>query len=252
VIQSTIQKHSPAVAILARAPEPGKAKTRLSPLLGPEGAATFQAALLSDALRKVASLGGIASFLFVFWIGALGFALGHIGRARNHRYILAGLQGRDLGERLERAFHRMLRRHWRVLVIGTDSPELSPRVLRRALDELRWCDAVLGPCPDGGYYLIGLRRFKEGLFRDVRWGTSFAFRDTLRNLVEGHFSCSILEPLLDIDRPADFRRLSKSLSLSPRLRRLAPATWSFVKNQKILPFDVTTCPRRTYIFVSPI
>jgi len=150
----------------------------------------------------------------------------------NRAYILAGQRGKDLGERLRQAFHRMLRRHWRVLVIGTDSPELSPRVLRQALDELLWCDAVLGPCPDGGYYLIGLRRFRKGLFHGVRWGTRFAFGDTLRNLIEGHFSCSILEPLLDIDRPGDFYRLSKRMSRSPQLRRLAPATWSFVNQHE--------------------
>ncbi len=216
------------MAIFARAPEPGKAKTRLWPLLGREGAAAFQAALMSDAVRKVASLGGIARYLFILGNGPLGFTFGGRGQAGTYGYTLVRQQGKDLGERLQRAFCRMLGRHPRVLVIGTDSPQLSPRGLRRALYELRWCDAVLGPCPDGGYYLIGLRRFERGLLRAVRWGTSFAFQDTLHNLVKCCFSCSVLEPLLDIDRPADFRRLSKSLSLSPQLRRLAPATWSFV------------------------
>jgi uncharacterized protein len=216
------------VAIFARAPEPGRAKTRLWPLLGREGAAAFQAALMSDAMRKVASLGGIARYLFLA-NGTLGSTFGGQGQATNHGYTLVRQQGTDLGERLQRAFYRMLGRHRRALVIGTDSPQLSPRGLRRALDELRWCDAVLGPCPDGGYYLIGLRRFERGLLRAVRWGTSFAFQDTLHNLVKCCFSCSVLEPLPDIDRPADLRRLSKSLSLSPQLRRLAPATWSFVK-----------------------
>ena len=229
MIESTSKQDSPAVAVFARAPEPGKAKTRLLPLLGPEGAAAFQAALLADALRKVASLSGIARYLFVLADGRLGLAKRIQG---NRAYIPAGQRGKDLGERLRQAFHRMLRRHWRVLVIGTDSPELSPRVLRQALDELLWCDAVLGPCPDGGYYLIGLRRLRKGLFHGVRWGTRFAFGDTLRNLIEGHFSCSILEPLLDIDRPGDFYRLSKRMSRSPQLRRLAPATWSFVNRHE--------------------
>jgi uncharacterized protein len=228
VISSASKEASPAVAIFARAPEPGKAKTRLSPLLGREGAAAFQAALISDALRKVTSLGSIARYLFVLAAGSSGFTLSNPGRARNHKYTLVGQQGTDLGERLQRAFCRMLGRHPRVLVIGTDSPQLSPRTLRQALDELRWCDAVLGPCPDGGYYLIGLRRLEKGLFLRIRWGTSFAFRDTLQNLVQRHFSCSVLESLPDIDCPSDFRSLSKTLSLRPQLRRLAPATWSFV------------------------
>lgn len=228
MIDSASRKDLPAVAIFARLPALGRGKSRLWPLLGREGAAAFQAALMSDAVRKVASLGGIARYLFILADGPLGFTFGGRGQARNHGYTLVRQQGTDLGERLQRAFCRMLGRHPRALVIGTDSPQLSPRGLRRALDELRWCDAVLGPCPDGGYYLIGLRRFERDLLRFVRWGTSFAFRDTLHNLVKCSCSCSVLEPLLDIDRPADFRRLSKILSLSPQLRRLAPATWSFM------------------------
>jgi len=217
------------VAIFARLPALGKGKSRLWPLLGLEGAAEFQAALISDAVRKVVSLRGIAPYLFILANGPAGCAFRGKDQARSPNYTLVMQQGTDLGERLERAFHRLLRRHRRVLVIGTDSPELSSRALRQALYELCWCDAVLGPCPDGGYYLMGLRRFKRGLLRGVRWGTAFAFRDTLRNLVEHHFSCSVRELLPDIDRPADFRRLSKSLALSPQLRRLAPATWSFVR-----------------------
>jgi len=232
VIKPTSKKGSPAVAIFARLPAVGRGKSRLWPLLGQEGAAALQAALLSDAVRKAVALGGVARYLFVLARGPLGFAGRREARAKNHTYTVAAQQGRDLGQRLERAFGRMLRQHGRVLVIGTDSPELSRRILRQALEELRCCDAVLGPCPDGGYYLIGLRRLKRGLFRGVRWGTSFAFRDTLRNLTERHFSCSILEPLPDIDRPADFRLLSKSLSLSPQLRRLAPATRSFVNTHE--------------------
>jgi uncharacterized protein len=232
VIDSTSQKDSPAVGIFARLPALGKGKSRLWPLLGREGAVAFQAALMSDAVRKVVSLGGIARYLFILANGPLGFAFSRRDQARNYQYTVVVQQGTDLGERLEGAFRRLLRRHWRALVIGTDSPELSRRGLRQALNELRWCDAVLGPCPDGGYYLIGLRRLEKDLLRGVRWGTSFAFQDTLHNLLKSHFSCSVLEPLLDIDRPADFRRLSKSLSLRPQLRRLAPATSSFVNRRE--------------------
>lgn len=151
------------------------------------------------------------------------------GRPETVSYALVAQQGADLGERLGRAFRLLLTHHPRALVMGTDSPTLGAHRLRQALRELSCCDAVLGPCPDGGYYLIGLRRFSSALFRGVRWGTQFAFRDTLRNLTECHFSCSVLEPLPDVDHPADFRRLAKSLSSNLRLRRLAPATWSFVK-----------------------
>ncbi len=228
MIDCTRKKDWPAAAIFARAPVPGKAKTRLAPLLGPEGAALFQATMVCDVVRKVASLRGVSPYLFFAGRTPLAWMNCHGSRPEMKSYALVPQQGADLGERLERAFRQLLGCHPCALVIGTDSPALSPRRLRQALRELRCCEAVLGPCPDGGYYLIGLRRFTRDLFRDVRWGTSFAFRDTLRNLVERRLSCSVLEPLPDVDRPADFWRLSKALSLSPQLRRLAPATWSFV------------------------
>jgi glycosyltransferase A (GT-A) superfamily protein (DUF2064 family) len=73
-----------------------------------------------------------------------------------------------------------------LVVIGTDSPLLPPRFLREALAELQACDAVLGPCPDGGYYLIGSRRLDASTFCGIRWSTPHAFESpTLRVLVLG-------------------------------------------------------------------
>jgi hypothetical protein len=139
-----------------------------------------------------------------------------------------------LGERLENAFRRLLRLHPSCVVIGADSPLFPARILRQALRELRVCESVLGPCPDGGYYLIALRRpagpgMLQGIFRRVRWSTAFAFSDTLRNLFRLGLSCSLLEGCVDVDLPVDFQRLKKNLSRNRTARRLAPATWNFLK-----------------------
>ena len=221
---------APAVAIFARAPSPGRAKTRLIPLLGARGAADFQAALLADTIRKVSTLTGqLSRYIFIS---------GHdftISSALAH-YTLKRQRGRDLGERLGRALRQLLQRHPAAVVIGTDSPLLPPRILRQAVSELRLCDAVLGPCPDGGFYLIGLRRMSPGLFRGVRWGTPHAFRDTLANILRRGFSCSILEPVADIDGPEDFRRLESEMASNPAARRTAPAVWSFIR--KHASFDL--------------
>jgi hypothetical protein len=139
-----------------------------------------------------------------------------------------------LGERLANAFRRVLRLHPSCVVIGTDSPLFPGRILRQALGELHACESVLGPCPDGGYYLIALRRpadpgMLRGIFRRVRWGTAFAFSDTLRNLLRLGLSCSVLEECADVDLPRDFQRLKKNLSRNRPARRQAPATWRFLK-----------------------
>ncbi len=213
----------PAIAIFARAPTPGKAKTRLIPLLGPRGAAQLQHALISDAVDKVKGIRRrAASYLYV--------SDGQAAIEARYRGVRAVPQrGRDLGERLERAFRQLLKDHGSAVIIGTDSPGLSRTTLLQALRELSVCDVVLGPCPDGGYYLVGLRRVERGILRGVRWGTVSAFRDTLRNFLSRGLSCSVLELLGDVDRPQDLRRLKVEMIAQPRLRRLAPATWRFLR-----------------------
>lgn len=211
-----------AVAIFARAVEPGKTKTRLIPALGPERAAQLHQALVSDAFRKVERLAGRAE-CYVFTAG------GNL----SERMVPRGFErrrqsGRNLARRLGRAFAELLQRHSRAVIIGTDSPMLAPAMLRLALAELRTVDAVLGPCPDGGYYLIGLRRTVPGLFTGLRLGTEFAFGDTLASLLEHGLSCSVLELCPDIDRPEDLAALKKLLAKNPSARRLAPHTWSFL------------------------
>jgi len=210
------------VAIFARAIVPGKTKTRLIPALGPDGTAEFHRALVSDALRKVAKLRSpLARYLF-----AAGGSLpeGMVPDVFDCRRQ----QGSGLAQRLDRAFAELLRQHSRAVIIGTDSPALAPRLLRLALEELRTTDAVLGPCPDGGYYLIGLRRTRRGVFDDLRLGTEFAFRDTLGSLIAHDLSCSVLEPCPDVDFPQDLVALKKSLIKNPATRRLMPQTWRFL------------------------
>ncbi len=214
----------PAVAVFARAPTPGKAKTRLIPLLGARGAAAFQVALISDAIRKVEGLGRrVAAYFFLAGGGRT-----PVASWGSHTTLMVQ-RGAGLGERLERAFRQLLCRHGSAVIIGTDSPTMPPQTLREALGELRFCDAVLGPCPDGGYYLIGLRRLRLGMLRGIRWGSAFAFRDTLRQLLQQGFSCSVLGTFRDVDRPGDVERLRRALVQRRGARRVAPSTWRFFK-----------------------
>jgi glycosyltransferase A (GT-A) superfamily protein (DUF2064 family) len=192
-------------------------------LLGARGAAELQAALTADVIRKVERLSAPVACWFFLAGGSFPALL-----SRRH-WRCERQHGSGLGGSLASAFRSLLRYHSAAAVIGTDSPLLPPRRLRQALDELRVCDAVLGPCPDGGFYLIGLRRHFPGLFRDVRWGTASAFRDMLRNLLGRGLACSVLEPIPDLDRPEDYLHLARHMAQNPATRRLAPATWKFLK-----------------------
>ncbi|MGB9485572.1 MAG: TIGR04282 family arsenosugar biosynthesis glycosyltransferase [Terriglobia bacterium] len=240
------------MAVFARAPVAGHAKTRLIPRLGAQGAARFQAALISDTLRKVAGIRRwVQPYLFLA-ASPITFGRSHaeaipreqpLAGAGISEFTVIRQQGRDLGERLENAFRRLLRFHPSCVVIGTDSPLFPARILRQALRELRACESVLGPCPDGGYYLIALRQPADpgrlrSIFRRVRWSTAFAFSDTLLNLLRQGHSCSVLEACADVDLPRDLQRLKEDLFRDRKARRLAPVTWRFLKRMSLLAGDV--------------
>jgi len=216
-------KNYPAVAVFTRSAVPGRAKTRLIPLLGARGAAQLQASLILDTTRKLDRLAGSA----VRWLFLAG---GEFPRFPGRRqWILKKQRGLNLGGRLERAFRQMFRRHRAAVVIGTDSPSLSPRHLRQALAELQVCDAVLGPCPDGGFYLIGLRENPLRLFKGVRWSTAFAFQDMLHNLIARGLACSVLPSLADVDRPEDLIALARQMARRSALRATSPALWHIIQ-----------------------
>jgi uncharacterized protein len=230
----TPSKIPPALAVFARAPIAGAAKTRLIPLLGPRGAADFHAALVSDTLQRVNALGDrVAPY---FFLAGDKFPVS----SSLSDYTLKRQHGEDLGERLADAFRALLKRHRRVLVTGTDSPLLSRQGLLRALERLRASDAVLGPCPDGGFYAVGLRRLEKGLFENVRWGSASAFQDLLANLKTRDFSFAIVGSVEDVDRPEDVERLKAALVESAAARGLAPSTWRFLRDF----FALKAAPRR--------
>ncbi|MGD1155853.1 MAG: TIGR04282 family arsenosugar biosynthesis glycosyltransferase [Terriglobia bacterium] len=216
-----------ALAVFTRSASPGRTKTRLIPLLGAQGAAGLHAALVCDTLRKVDSLPpAIARYVF---LACPRRQAGPALASLPPQFRLLRQRGLDLGQRLQNAFRILLRHYSRLVVIGTDSPLLPPQALREAFAELQVCDAVLGPCRDGGYYLIGLRRLDAGLFQGVGWSTAHAFRDTLSNLLRRGYSCSVLEPCGDVDRPADVVQLKAALRRESSARRLAPATWKYLQ-----------------------
>jgi uncharacterized protein len=220
-----------ALVIFARSPVAGRSKTRLIPLLGANGAACFQRALFLDVLLKA---GALRPWL-VSYVAITGSNSSRppdlAGQLAS--FTLMHQRGADLGGRLENAFRALLRCHDYVVAIGTDSPELGLRVIRQAFQRLRSHGAVLGPCPDGGYCLIGLRRGLpsnrlKDLFQGIRWGTDCALGDSLRNLTSLGLDCVLLELIADIDRPSDFTELFERLSKKPSSRRRAPNTWKFL------------------------
>jgi uncharacterized protein len=196
------------IVVFARAPEPGKAKTRLIPLLGTAGAAALQHRLIEHALST--ALAANAGAVELCCSPDAGHPL-LATYANRDDVILTSQRDGDLGARMLHAARRVLATHARVIMIGTDCPALTAAQLRHAAHALeQGNDAVLIPAEDGGYVLIGLARCDDALFDGIAWGgdqVMSATRDRLRALA---WRWHELPPSWDVDRPGDYRRLAAS------------------------------------------
>lgn len=195
------------VLILAKAPRPGLAKTRLAPLLGEEGAAALQARLIQHALKaaREASIGAIELHGTPDDDDFLRYCAGHYGAT-----LIPQAEG-DLGERMRMALERALGENACAILIGADCPALTARHLRlaaRSLDEGN--DAVFVPTEDGGYALIGVRRCDPRLFEALAWSTPSVMEETRARLRGLGWTWHELETLWDVDWPADYERLLAS------------------------------------------
>ena len=188
--------------IFTRYPEPGKTKTRLIPSLGPDGAAELQRRMTEHILARVKELQRNRAFsVEVRYEGGSG---GLMREWLGPKIRLRTQGGGDLGDRMARAFREAFQtRLDRVVLVGTDIPNITARILLKAFESLRYADVVLGPASDGGYYLIGLKRASPHLFVDVPWGTEKVLERT-RQIAHGlGLSTAHLETLDDVDRPED-------------------------------------------------
>lgn len=188
------------IAVFARAPVAGEAKTRLVPRLGPEGAARLQAWLTRRALARAAAVPGARLSLYTagdpghrFWQAC----------ALEFRVDLRAQRGATLGERMGDAFARLATRGAPVLLIGTDAPGQTPEDLIAACASLARADAVLQPALDGGYVLIGLNRPQPGLFAGVEWGTSRVLAQTRARAAVLGLVLREVRACADLDLPAD-------------------------------------------------
>lgn len=194
------------IIIFSRFPIPGKAKTRLIPELGEKGAADLQRLMTRQTLATVEAFCHEDQSPFkIYYEGA---ALREMRDWLGDHDFAAQTPG-DLGSRLRRAFEEAFDAgHTRVVVIGSDCPGLTSKHIALAVASLETADLVVGPALDGGYYLVGLSRPAGGLFEQIPWGTAAVYQTTLDRGRQLNLSIELLEPLHDVDRPADLRHLN--------------------------------------------
>ena len=189
--------------IFTRYPIPGKAKTRLIPALGAEGAANLHARMSEYTLAQAREFccDDFSSIevhyadesidsLMADWLGD---------------DLVYHSQGTgDLGNRMARSIDLTFQSgHNQVIIIGTDCPRLDAGLIKSAFEQLLNCDLILGPAIDGGYYLIGLRRFIPELFVGINWSTEQVLAQTVEIANRLGLSIVYLPWLTDVDRPED-------------------------------------------------
>jgi uncharacterized protein len=201
VLKSTVRAKQHLI-IFTRYPEPGKTKTRLIPALGTLGAANLQRQMTEHTIFQVKELqkASVISVEVRFVGGDWQLMQDWLGLS-----LVYQLQGEgSLGDRMARSlFDAFQSGAEKVIIIGTDCPDVNAQILATAFEQLQVFDLVLGPAIDGGYYLIGLRQPIPELFVNIEWGTAQVFQKTVEIAQLLNLSSVYLPTLADVDRPED-------------------------------------------------
>lgn len=192
------------IAVFARAPVPGAAKTRLIPALGAQGAADLHAAMARKALTTAcaAGLGRVT-----LWRADRPDHPFFAACASDFGVALADQPAGDLGARMAAAFAAA---SGPLLLVGTDCPMLTPAHFHACAEALDGADAVFLPAEDGGYALVGLRRLVPEIFSDMLWGAAGVMAGTRARLRALALIWAEPETVWDVDEPADLARLRAS------------------------------------------
>jgi uncharacterized protein len=199
------------IIVIAKSPVPGRCKTRMCPPCSPEDAAIIAEASLADTLAAVAATPAKRRMLALD---------GPVGPWLPSGFDVVGQRGRGLGERLESAFEDA---GGPALVIGMDTPQVTPACLQaalRALERPRY-DAALGPACDGGFWALGLRARRRALFRGVPMGTDATYGAQLQRLESLGLRVALLQELCDVDLFADAVEVARSIPGSPFAQAVA-------------------------------
>lgn len=196
-----------AMICFTRVPRPGRTKTRLLPVFTPEQCAGIHTAFLRDLAGVY---GAVDADLFIAYTPDPDW--------QQLRPLFPGArdffpqEGADLGEKMLHAITRVLEQGYESCILtGSDLPELTAAHLEAGFDALEGADAVLSPTSDGGYYLVGMHRPREALFRVAGYGTATVWENTLSSARAAGLTVAAGLPCDDVDTPEDLRRLAGTL-----------------------------------------
>ena len=198
-----------ALLVVAKQPAAGHTKTRLCPPLAAETAAALYECFLRDTLDVMRQVPGVERGIVYLPADAAGYF-----HTLAPDMALTPQRGADLGERLDHLLSdALVGGAAQAVVMDSDSPTLPAAYVAEAFARLDGpADVVLGPCDDGGYYLIGLKRPQPRLLREVQMSTPFVVSDTLALADSLGLKVALLPPWYDVDTAAELERLRAELA----------------------------------------
>ncbi len=203
----------PGIFIMMKYPEAGKVKVRLAQSIGEEAASSLYRAFIQDTLTIVQSLDvpfhiavqpPESQEQFAEWLGT--------------SYKFFHQEGKNLGERLQNGFETMFKKGYRqVIALASDCPDLPIEILQSAVSSLQTHKVVIGPAPDGGYYLIGFSHdlFIPNAFRNMLWSTEAVFQETLSRVELETNKVHVLPEWQDIDTRSNLQEFYKKHQSQP-------------------------------------
>jgi rSAM/selenodomain-associated transferase 1 len=193
---------------MAKEPQPGCTKTRLSPPLSHQEAADLYEAFLLDTILKLANLEWADMAVAISPPESSSF----FKRITPTGTLLLPIEGADIGDCLAEALERLLDIGYRkVIAINADGPSLPGEYIHQAVELLDNHDVVFGESQDGGYYLVGVKRIHQVLFQEISWSTTNVLAQSLAKADVFGLSTALTPTWYDIDTIQDLKRLKDEL-----------------------------------------
>lgn len=197
IIDFTLANSKNLLLIFTRNPELGKGKRRLAATIGDQAAFNIYKFLLDHTVTITKNLYAEKQVYYSeeIWEDDIW---------DNKKFAKKLQTGDDLGARMANAFQEGFQNEYqKIIIIGSDMLDLSQEDLEAAFKALEKNDFVIGPAEDGGYYLLGMKKFMPELFKNKSWGTETVLKDTLADLENE--TTTLLETKNDVDYYEDIK-----------------------------------------------
>ncbi len=193
-----------ALIVFIKWPELGKVKTRLQPELSLQASVQLYKAMTEDIVRRFTNISGFDMILFFDPPSALNKIKAWLGTNQ----AMIPQSGNTLGDRMHNAFTYTFKKGYKkILLIGSDIPSLELEDVFHGFDGLEHHEIVLGPSPDGGYYLIGMNQINPNVFENIIWSSDTVLGETVKRIQDDKLRYKLLSVINDIDTFDDLLEL---------------------------------------------